>query len=906
MKKILLLILSLALAFTVGVSAQEAANIDRITDVIRLLEIMHGDENGELNLGDNVTRAEFVKMAVCSSAYKSTADTAPKNTLFPDVRSSHWATRYIGLAISNGWINGYLDGTFRPDNNVKLEEAVNIVLKILGYTDSDLAGVYPSAQMANYTSLKLNKYIDAKQGDTLTRGECMLLIYNMLNTKNKSGAVHAQTLGYTLDSNDEIDYLAVVDDNTDGPVLVSDGLWINSTGISAEKAEVFRDGKPALLEAVQPYDVIYYSKLINTVWAYSEKEFGVLQNVTPAASPSGITISGKSYTLGNSDVRYKFSTLGDFTVDDIVVVLLGNNGQVEYAYDAHEIDYRLFVEDETDYVLLTQYSLEDAFIAQDDIGWKEHISFDVSAASVYKNGSPSSIDNIKKYDVIYSSELLNSIWCYDTKKSGIVNGVSPTKSAPAAINLSGTNYNIASDSVAFALSELGTISEGDIVTLLIGRDNLVEGILTADAQDSSMYMQGDLDYQQIVNASIKGPYISNNKSYKNEIDFDLSQASVYRNDQKAQLSDIAEWDIYYYSKPLKTVWVYSRKVSGKYESAFPDKSAPQSVVISGKSYNIETSGVAHQLSSAGKYAIGDNITLLLGKGGSIAGVVGIDEISTEVIGIVTDFYTKDYNTAYGGTYTSNCVVISDLNGNTLEYPTELSYVAKGKMVSAKISDSGAKISVISKNYTSVKELNRAMRENEYSADAQLADMCGSSLIPIQKSRLTGCSVTTEDVLYYKLSPSGEIDVLVLNDYTGDNHTYVMLDRVVESITSRGTSGIYEYIGENSSATISGTIVYGVEEGAAAVEYSANEVTDIQNLPFGVVLDSVGQLTAMSENVTYNLWDKVVVFEYKDADYRVMSIADIENNDDYSLVGWLDDNPERGGMIRIIVATPYKK
>jgi len=175
MKKIILLLLALTMLFTLGVAA-ENADTEKITNVVRLLEIMHGDENGNLNLGDKVTRAEFVKMAICASTHKSSAETAPKSSLFPDVRSDHWATRYISVAISNGWINGYLDGTFRPDNNVKLEEAVNIVLKVLGYTEKDLAGAYPEPQMANYTSLGLDTYITTSRGEYLTREDCKSIV----------------------------------------------------------------------------------------------------------------------------------------------------------------------------------------------------------------------------------------------------------------------------------------------------------------------------------------------------------------------------------------------------------------------------------------------------------------------------------------------------------------------------------------------------------------------------------------------------------------------------------------------------------------------------------------------------------------------------------------------------------
>lgn len=901
MKKILLLLLSLIMLLSLGVAA-ENEDTEKIINVVRLLEIMNGDENGNLNLNDNVTRAEFVKMAICASTYKTSAETAPKSSLFPDVRSNHWATRYISVAISNGWINGYLDGTFRPDNNVKLEEAVNIVLKVLGYTEKDLVGAYPEPQLANYTSLKLDKYITAERGEYLTRENCMYLIYNMINTKNKSGTVHAQVLGYALDSDDIIDYLGIVEDKTKGPVLAMDG-WQSNVDIPTEKMQVWRDGKRASVDEIKDYDVIYYSRLINTVWAYSHKAFGVLQSASPASSPNTVTVSGKSYTLGNSSLKYKFSTMGELAEDDIVVLLFGTDNKAEFAFDAHEIDYNVYIEDESDYVLLTQYSLEDPFVAQDDSSWKDNIPFDTSSARVYKNGVISSASGIKKYDVVYYSKLLNTVWSYDDKKSGIVNAVAPSRSAPASVNVSGTNYSISSESVAFALSELGDIDEGDVVTLLLGRDGVVEGILAADAADNSFYMQGDLSYEQIVNASTEGPYIVNGTNYKTEIPFALEDASVYRNDKPVDASEISEWDVYYYSKPLKTVWVYANTVSGRYEAASPDKSAPQSVTVSGKSYQLETSAVSYKLSAAGTFDIGDNITLLLGKSGAVAGVVSADELSKEVIGIVTDFYTKEYRNVYGATYTSNCAVVTDLNGKTLEYPTTMSSLNKGRMVSVKVTASGTKINIISKNYNEIKDLSAAMKENKYADGAQIADLCGSVLTPIYASRLENCTLAAGDVIYYKLNANGEISILVLDDYVGDNHSYVMLTTVSENYTNQRISGRYEYFGGSGEGSVSLSTVFGVSEGPAAIEYNGNNVEKIENLSIGINIDAIGNLTALSDEVTYDVWDKVVILEHKNSEYRVLTMADIENGDSYTLKGWLDDTAERGGIIRIIIATP---
>ena len=158
---------------------------NEIIDVVGMLEIMVGDQYGNLNLDAGVTRAQFVKMMISASVYKQSASKGISNSPYPDVRAGHWASAYVQTAADNGLVKGYLDGTFRPDKPVKLEEAVTVVLRLLGYTAEDLQGTYPAPQMAMYDQLVLSAKISAKQGDNITRRDCMYLVYNMLNSDKK-------------------------------------------------------------------------------------------------------------------------------------------------------------------------------------------------------------------------------------------------------------------------------------------------------------------------------------------------------------------------------------------------------------------------------------------------------------------------------------------------------------------------------------------------------------------------------------------------------------------------------------------------------------------------------------------------------------------------------------------------
>ena len=97
--------------------------------------IVKGDSNGKFNPNASITRAEFAAIAARfdDKANSTTAD-------FSDI-VSHWAKNEISAASNNGWINGYPDGTFRPDNKITRAEAmtlVNRVLKRLPETRDDL------------------------------------------------------------------------------------------------------------------------------------------------------------------------------------------------------------------------------------------------------------------------------------------------------------------------------------------------------------------------------------------------------------------------------------------------------------------------------------------------------------------------------------------------------------------------------------------------------------------------------------------------------------------------------------------------------------------------------------------------------------------------------------------------
>ena len=87
--------------------------------------IIAGYEDGSFRPNGYITRAEFATIAA-----RFFDATYSGKDLFPDI-DGHWAKDYINQAANKGFVNGYEDGTFRPDRNITRAEAVTLVNRTL-------------------------------------------------------------------------------------------------------------------------------------------------------------------------------------------------------------------------------------------------------------------------------------------------------------------------------------------------------------------------------------------------------------------------------------------------------------------------------------------------------------------------------------------------------------------------------------------------------------------------------------------------------------------------------------------------------------------------------------------------------------------------------------------------------
>ena len=245
MKKLLALMLSVAMVFTIGTSVmaysdvEEGTYVSEAVTVLSNLDILNGYEDGTFKPEATITRAEMAKI-VCEALgyYGMDNDKTP----FDDVEPKHWAAGYINTAASLGIINGYGDGKFGPEDTVTYEQAVKMVVCALGYEAmaADRGG-WP----AGYTSVAANIGL-TKGMSSSVRGDIAVLIYNALTTPVMEQTSYGSDTRYeVLDGAGNKEYKTIL---TKRDIYIATGIVGDTFNKDEIKFEITRDSKDGEFE----------------------------------------------------------------------------------------------------------------------------------------------------------------------------------------------------------------------------------------------------------------------------------------------------------------------------------------------------------------------------------------------------------------------------------------------------------------------------------------------------------------------------------------------------------------------------------------------------------------------------------------------------------------------------------
>lgn len=212
MKKFLILLLTAVLLCSLAGIASAASfsdinslsqatqgSISRLAD----LEVINGYPDGTFQPEGTITRAEFAKIAVIIAGLEKSAEQLKNSPVsFPDVKTNEWYTGWINVAADQGYVQGFPDGSFRPDAKISHAQVLAVLLRVLGYDDR-LPGDWPVDYIAKASALNVTNGV-ANATNPARRADVALMTSAVLDCNlvqwdtNSKGFINKNTPAVTL------------------------------------------------------------------------------------------------------------------------------------------------------------------------------------------------------------------------------------------------------------------------------------------------------------------------------------------------------------------------------------------------------------------------------------------------------------------------------------------------------------------------------------------------------------------------------------------------------------------------------------------------------------------------------------------------------------------------------------
>lgn len=449
-----LLVMPAAAADTVRFSDVADQDTAIAVETLRLMGVLDGYGDGSFRPSAQLNRAQFCKMAVYAANGESELGLYRTVTVFPDVKPSHWAASYINMAAKGkNIISGYPDGKFHPERPVTVGQAVTILLRMLGYKDENVGGVWPDSYMAVGATIGLTDGVGTNGNAPLTRGQAAKLFLNLLRAEKKDGGSYLDSLGQTRP--------AVLASSTAG----NDGKSFKTAG---GETIALASGKTSsgILNGRQGTLLLNKSGKAVT---FVPEAAGSNRTVTIATCTAMqiVDTNGVKFTL-KSDTKTYYN--GEETTWSNASSWLHAGNTVTLSLDSYGT---------VTYVFVGGGSTSDAAVIIYENG--SSVGFDaitggMTGYSIYKNGSPAGLGDLRKYDVATYSSATNSIRVCDTRVTVYYEGCKPNPKEPSSITvLGGLELTV----LPTAMESLSKFKPGDQMTLLLTEDGQVAGAVEA-------------------------------------------------------------------------------------------------------------------------------------------------------------------------------------------------------------------------------------------------------------------------------------------------------------------------------------------------------------------------------------------------------------------------------------------
>lgn len=374
-----------------------------VVERIANLNIINGLNSTTYAPNKSVTRAELAKIIVKMRGIEDYAESVEYKKKFSDVKNTDWYYPYIMIASDLELLNGYSDGTFKPEKEVSYAELVAILLRNLGYTrlSEDSENGWYWNYIVKMREIELNDNVgEFNYEDSATRGDVAMFVWNALITNRWAIVSDNETSGFTY----------TYSDATPLETFFSDYCFLDNEYVSAVGGF---DGKPMVVTKKGSYDIEEKVPLYvlggNVTGLYKKGESTLIgvtfdekyQNEKIVSGPI-FYLKEQGYNLSKAKKSVSYGSKNDA---NYAYLILGENGEI----------LRAIYIDTTDTFIVTDVSVSEKSGDNDELIYDITLNgneFDSTNSALVKNSQGVNWKNLKKDDIL--TNLGNGLYMYST------------------------------------------------------------------------------------------------------------------------------------------------------------------------------------------------------------------------------------------------------------------------------------------------------------------------------------------------------------------------------------------------------------------------------------------------------------------------------------------------------------
>jgi hypothetical protein len=425
---------------------------------------------GITDINGFITREQLLEGLVVASDMVQKAEALIGTTIYPDIESYSKLSGYVNAVTSKGLMYGMPNGYFHPERGVTYAEACTIMVKLLGYTDSDVTGVWPNNYINKAIELDLTEGLSFKRNNKVTVLAAAVMFNNLLDTNIKKVSASAQDQKFS-------DFIALYSDY----VVLENSITSSSLGsnsVLTDKGTLYFSNPDMKLEVGNKYRLNVEEKNINKVFGQIKETVSItIDSVIENTVYYKDGFVQKSMNMPSEPAYYYHGAKQNYSSLNTV---LKPNTTVIFAYSDDKASFEYAI------VIDPVYSKPQVAVGFDaSLNGLGDISFDLNVPFM-KNGQNVSKYEIEELDVVYNVTNISgnnrTIVIFNNRAEGNVKALLPNGIAPTSIQIDNGSYNFSKD---MNLSKLSSIKIGDKVSALLGYDGKVVDIVKIDYKTAS-------------------------------------------------------------------------------------------------------------------------------------------------------------------------------------------------------------------------------------------------------------------------------------------------------------------------------------------------------------------------------------------------------------------------------------